>query len=146
MKGIIHYPDERRFYGKRAREKYIEWYQGKRELSEVPIPLLPKIVIDNMTKELLIPNFCEACNLIEEPEFPRIGEKHCVRCNTLTGYTPISLLPSVDIIKSKIWQIINQDISRIEMFLPVEGWRGYWNLYITMRYENGMRAATGEDK
>lgn len=95
------------------------------------------------------------CGLADEARFLHAGphiKQVCNGCGAYVKFFPEHLIPDVEYIKQKIWNIVDADQSRIDAMKKdvefIEGLSGkyaklmYWNLYLNLRQEESMKPAT----
>jgi len=87
--------------------------------------------MDNL--KAFLPTACHHCNQLDETAFLQVGVKSCQHCGKDTGYVPIANLPSVDIIKARVWKLCKQDLEWVNANNTGVGWLGIWELYLKAR-------------
>lgn len=100
--------------------------------------------------QLLIPNECHNCGLVDEAKFVYAGphiKQICNGCGSYVKFFPASKIPDSRDVKLKIWSI-TRDIRKIAYAKSVCGFVEdlsgtdkkimYWRLYLAVRKEFGI--------
>ena len=137
--------DSEGYYTSAEREQTFSFYKKKKKWDEIPFNLLPEPVQFKILSKMkaFFPTTCPVCGYTDEAAFlTNAGVKHCQRCNATTGHVPISSLPSVEVVKARIWEMASENIISINEiksamnFEPT--YNNYWQLYLRFRNEQNI--------